>query len=80
MTAARNSTISDADVQLPLAVQELLQEVYFTCQFHSTLLFHRPTFTRGFQAGNISHHVLLAMYANSTMFVLPLTDYANLQY
>ncbi len=80
MEAERNSTISDADVQLPLAVQELLQEVYFTCQYHSTLLFHRPTFTQGFNAGNIAQHILLAMYANSTMYVLPLTDYAHLQY
>lgn len=58
--------------QLPVAVQELLQEVYFTCQFHSTLLFHQPTFAQDFKDGHANQHVLLAMYANATMYVLPL--------
>ncbi|KIV83980.1 hypothetical protein PV11_05960 [Exophiala sideris] len=58
--------------QLPSAVQELLQEVYFTCQFHSTLLFHQPTFAQDFKDGHVDQHVLLAMYANATMYVPPI--------
>lgn len=57
--------------QLSPAVQQLLQEVYFTCQFHSTLLFHQPTFAQDFKDGCVDQHVLLAIYANATMYVLP---------
>lgn len=70
---ACESATTGADIhQLPSAVQQLLQEIYFTCQFHSTLLFLQPTFAQDFKDGHVAQHVLLAMYANATMYVLPL--------
>ena len=57
----------DNDLQLPQAVHQLLQEVYFTCMFNSTLIFHRPTFTQSFEEKNVPQHTLLAMYASATM-------------
>lgn len=57
------------DIEISPQAHDFLQEIYFTCQFHSTLLFHRPTFFRAFEEGHVNQHVLLAMYANSTMSV-----------
>ena len=55
------------DQRLSTPVQTLLQDVYFTCMFNSTLVFHRPTFSRAFQDQRVPRHVLLAMYASATM-------------
>jgi hypothetical protein len=52
------------------AVQKLLQDVYFSCQFHSLLLFHRPTFDKALDAGDEASHTVLALYANATMYEL----------
>ena len=70
--ACESETTAAEIHQLSSAAQELLQEIYFTCQFHSTLLFLQPTFAQDFKDGHVAQHVLLAMYANATMYVLPL--------
>lgn len=64
-----NTTSSPDSVNamaLPLPVQNLLQRVYFTCMFNSTMLFHPPTFYRQFEEGNVPTHNLLAVYAIAT--------------
>ena len=60
-------TSGNAGLQLSLAVQTLLQDVYFTCMFNSTLILHRPSFSRAFQEERVPQHVLLAVYASATM-------------
>ena len=52
------------------AVRKLLQDIYFSCQFHSSLLFHRPTFDKALDAGDEASHTVLALYANATMYEL----------
>ena len=66
-----SSTSGKQDIQLSIPVQELLQEVYFTCMFNSTLIFHRPTFRRGFEEKKLPRYLLLAMYASATTLVSP---------
>jgi hypothetical protein len=58
-----------ADSALPLSrsQEKFLQDAYFTCMFNSTLIFHRPTFSRAWEEGRIARHVLLAVYATATM-------------
>lgn len=59
------------DFDLSAEVRDLLQEIYFTCQFHASMLFHRPTFLRAFETGQVPSHVLLALYSSATMLVYP---------
>ncbi len=60
--------LSTHDVRLSKAVEQLLQDIYFDCMFNSTLVFHRPTFSRTWQEGRVAQHVLLAVYATATMY------------
>jgi hypothetical protein len=66
--------IAVPDAELSTEVQDLLQEIYFTCQFHASMLFHRPTFICAFEAGQVPRYVLLALYSNSIMSVHPNDD------
>ncbi|OQV04572.1 Fungal specific transcription factor domain-containing protein [Cladophialophora immunda] len=37
--------------------------------FNSTLVFHKPTFSRAWEEGRLARHVLLAVYATATIFL-----------
>ena len=54
-------------IQLSKTAERFLQDVYFTCMFNSTLVFHRPSFSRAWEEGRLPMHVLLAVYATATM-------------
>lgn len=64
-----SSASGKLDIPLSIPVQELLQEVYFTCMFNSTLIFHRPSFSRAFEEKKLPRYLLLAMYASATTLV-----------
>ena len=68
-----DGVITAPDAELSTEVQDLLQEIYFTCQFHASMLFHRPTFLRAFETGQVPRYVLHALYSNSIMSVCPKT-------
>ncbi|KUJ09191.1 uncharacterized protein LY89DRAFT_763921 [Mollisia scopiformis] len=63
-------------LQISVPVQTLLQDVYFSCMFNSTLVFHRPTFSNALKTGCVSRHVLLAVYASATIFLHPTSSIA----
>lgn len=62
-----NEVLDHFGVQLSDAAHKLLQETYFTCMFNATLVFHRPSFSKAFQDGELAHDILLAVYATATM-------------
>ena len=62
----------EGDLGTSAEVQDFLQNIYFTCQFHATLLFHRPTFLRDFEEEQVPQPVLFALFANAVMSVYPL--------
>lgn len=64
-----NESDRDLDLEVSAEVQDFLQEIYFSHQFHATLLFHPPTFLRMFEAGQVPQPLLFALFSNSTMSV-----------
>ncbi|KIY01449.1 uncharacterized protein Z520_03001 [Fonsecaea multimorphosa CBS 102226] len=68
-TGASAEERPDSVLPLSRSQEKFLQDVYFTCMFNSTLVFHRPTFSGAWEDGRLPRHVLLAVYATATIFL-----------
>ncbi|KEF52228.1 uncharacterized protein A1O9_11855 [Exophiala aquamarina CBS 119918] len=58
---AHNEAHDRFGVHVSDTAHRLLQETYFTCMFHSSLIFHRPSFSKAFSKGELAHHTILAL-------------------
>jgi hypothetical protein len=65
---AINESCIEISNSLSKPVRRLFVDVYFTCMYNSSLLFHRPTFSVQIEAGNVPGYLLLAIYATATMY------------
>ena len=65
-----NQALSPYDI-LPRGVRELLEEIYFTYIFNSSLILHHGRFKQSQDAGQLPRFVALSVYALASNFLDP---------
>lgn len=65
----QEGSCADINSRLSHTLRHFLIDVYFTHMYNAWLIFHRPTLLADIDAGLVSAHVLVSIYATATMYV-----------